>query len=406
MATEAPLPTRSPGTRSPGTGSPGTGSPGTNLQKHPVLRWAAYALLLAVLIGFPFFADRYWTDVAVFFGIYVILGLSLNLIVGEVGLFNMGHAAFFAIGAYTTAILSINYNVPIVWLFPVSALAAGLFAYAVTRPIIHLRGDYLLIVTIGVNEIVRIALINNPGRLTGGPNGLLLFERLTIFGWTVRTPQDFYWLTWGFVLVLVVALVRLQNSRIGRAWNYVREDEVAASAMGVDVRWAKSLAFTLGAALAGAAGTLYAAKMRIISPESFSFWESVILFSIVVLGGMGSIPGVVVAAGALMVLPELLRDFVDYRMLFFGAAMVLMMIFRPQGLWPTRRWARELAEARTPGAALGNAPGNASEAAPGNAPEAVPADSPGGADEVPDPAPPSGAPGHDDGTEEAKGGGG
>lgn len=333
MATETSLPVK---------------GPAPQRRENPALRWGAYALLLAVLIGFPFFADRYWTDVAVFFGIYVILGLSLNLIVGEVGLFNMGHAAFFAIGAYTTAILSINYGIPIVWLFPISASAAGLFAYAVTRPIIHLRGDYLLIVTIGVNEIIRIALINNPGRLTGGPNGLLLFERLTIFGWTVRTPQDFYWLTWGFVLLLVVALVRLQNSRIGRAWNYVREDEVAASAMGIDVRWAKGLAFTLGAALAGAAGTLYAAKMRIISPESFTFWESVILFSIVVLGGMGSIPGVIVAAGALMVLPELLRDFVDYRMLFFGAAMVLMMIFRPQGLWPSRRWARELAEAREP----------------------------------------------------------
>lgn len=322
------------------------------------VRIGAYAALLAVLIAFPLFADRYWTDVAVFFGIYVILGLSLNLIVGEVGLFNMGHAAFFAIGAYTTAILSGEYGIPVVWLFPAGAAAAGLFAYVVTRPIIHLRGDYLLIVTIGVNEIVRIALINNPGRLTGGPNGLLLFERLTVGGWTVSTPQDFYFITWGFVLLLVIGLVRLQNSRIGRAWNYVREDEIAASAMGVDVRWAKSLAFTLGAALAGAAGTLYAAKMRIISPESFTFWESVILFSIVVLGGMGSIPGVIVAAGALMVLPELLRDFVDYRMLFFGAAMVLMMIFRPQGLWPSRRWTRELADADadtapTPGVSAG-----------------------------------------------------
>lgn len=309
-------------------------------------RWAAYGALATVMIAFPSFADRYWTDVAVFFGIYVILGLSLNVIVGEVGLFNMGHAAFFAVGAYTTAILSIQYGIPIIWLMPVSALAAGLFAYVITRPIIHLRGDYLLIVTIGLNEIIRIALINNPGRLTGGPNGLLLLERLTIAGWTVRTPADFYFVTWGFVALIVFGLVRLQNSRVGRAWNYVREDEVAASAMGIDVRWAKSLAFTLGASLAGATGTLYAAKMRIISPESFTFWESVILFSIVVLGGMGSIPGVIVAAGALMVLPELLRDFVDYRMLFFGAAMVLMMIFRPQGLWPSRRWARELADAR------------------------------------------------------------
>ncbi len=299
-------------------------------------------LLLGLLISFPFIADAYWTDVAVFFGIYVILGLSLNLILGEVGLFNMGHAAFFGIGAYLTAILSINFGIPIILLLPVAALGAGLVAWILTGPIIHLRGDYLLIVTIGINEIVRIALINNPFGLTGGPNGLLLLQRIEIFGWTVRTPADFYWLVWAFIVVLIIVLIRLQNSRIGRAWNYVREDEVAAAAMGINVRNAKALAFTLGAALAGAAGTFYAAKMRIISPESFVFSESVILFAIVILGGMGSIPGVIVAAGAIMVLPELLRGFVEYRMLFFGAAMVLMMIFRPQGLWPSKRWARKL----------------------------------------------------------------
>ncbi len=306
------------------------------------LRYLQPLLLLGVLITFPFIADAYWTDVAVFFGIYVILGLSLNLILGEVGLFNMGHAAFFGIGAYLTAILSINFGIPIMLLLPVAALGAGLVAWVLTGPIIHLRGDYLLIVTIGINEIVRIALINNPFGLTGGPNGLLLLQRIEIFGWTVRTPADFYWLVWAFIVVLIIVLIRLQNSRIGRAWNYVREDEVAAAAMGINVRNAKALAFTLGAALAGAAGTFYAAKMRIISPESFIFSESVILFAIVILGGMGSIPGVIVAAGAIMVLPELLRGFVEYRMLFFGAAMVLMMIFRPQGLWPSKRWARKL----------------------------------------------------------------
>lgn len=307
-------------------------------------RWGLALVGGAAALLFPTVAGRYWTDVAVFFGIYVLLGLSLHLIVGEVGLFNMGHAAFFAIGAYTTAIGSAQWGVPLIWLWPASALVAALVAYLVTRPIIHLRGDYLLVVTIGLNEIVRIALVNDPGGLTGGSNGLLVLDRLRIGGWVVSTPADFYWLVWGLVALVVLALVRLQDSRIGRAWNYVREDEVAAAAMGVDVRAVKTLAFVLGAGLAGAAGTLYAAKMRIISPDSFTFWESVILFSIVVLGGMGSIPGVIVAAGALMVLPELLRNFMQYRMLFFGAAMVLMMIFRPQGLWPSRRWARQLAE--------------------------------------------------------------
>jgi len=309
---------------------------------NPLVHYGRYVLLLAALIAFPFIADAYWTDVAVFFGIYVILGLSLNLILGEVGLFNMGHAAFFGIGSYLTAILSMQFGIPIIWLLPLAAIGAGLVGWILTAPIIHLRGDYLLIVTIGINEIVRIALINNPFGLTGGPNGLLLMERIQIFGWTVRTPTDFYWLVWTFIVLLIIVLVRLQNSRIGRAWNFVREDEIAAAAMGINVRNAKLLAFTLGAALAGAAGTFYAAKMRIISPESFTFSESVILFAIVILGGMGSIPGIIVAAGALMILPELLRGFVEYRMLFFGAAMVLMMIFRPQGLWPSRRWARRL----------------------------------------------------------------
>ena len=309
---------------------------------NPILRYGQYVLLLGALVAFPLLADAYWTDVAVFFGIYVILGLSLNLILGEVGLFNMGHAAFFGIGSYLTAILSIQFGIPIIWLLPIAAIGAGLVGRILTAPIIHLRGDYLLIVTIGINEIVRIALINNPFGLTGGPNGLLLLQRIEIFGWTVRTPSDFYWLVWAFIVLVIIVLVRLQNSRIGRAWNYVREDEIAAAAMGINVRNAKLLAFTLGAALAGAAGTFYAAKMRIISPESFTFSESVILFAIVILGGMGSIPGIIVAAGALMILPELLRGFVEYRMLFFGAAMVLMMIFRPQGLWPSRRWARRL----------------------------------------------------------------
>src|SRR5690606_10523970 len=318
--------------------------------QRPIFRWIVYAVLAAVLIGFPQAASRYWTDVAVFFGIYVLLGLSLNLILGEVGLFNMGHAAFFAIGAYTTSTLSTRYGVPLAWLFPASAIAAGLFAYMVSCPIILLRGDYVLIVTIGIGEIVRSALINNPWNLTGGPNGLLVMDRITLLGWSARTPADFYCLTWGVVVLAVIALVRLQRSRIGRAWNCVREDEVAAAAMGIDVRWAKSLAFTLGAGLAGAAGTLYAAKIRIISPDSFTFSESVILFSIVVLGGLGSMPVVIVAAGAIVLLPEIFRVFMEYRMLVFGAAMIVMMIFRPQGLWPSRRWVRELETEAAPGA--------------------------------------------------------
>ncbi|MFY9475070.1 MAG: branched-chain amino acid ABC transporter permease [Bacillota bacterium] len=300
--------------------------------------------VIVLAVVFPLFAGDYWIDVAVFWGIYVLLGLSLNIIVGEVGLFNMGHAAFFAIGAYTTAILSEQLGISLWLLFPLSGLAAGVAGYVLARPILHLRGDYLLIVTIGLNEIVRITLLNNPWGLTGGPNGIIMLDQFRIFGYAIQRPIDFYYLVWALVAITVFVLVRLQRSRIGRCWNYVREDEIAAQAMGIDTRWAKLVAFTLGAGIAGATGTVFAAKLVVISPESFNFMESVILFCIVILGGMGSIPGVILGSAGMMVLPELLRNFAQYRMLFFGLALVLMMIFRPQGLWPSKRWTTILRE--------------------------------------------------------------
>ncbi len=306
-------------------------------------KWGLH-VIIGIGIIFPHVAGNYWIDVAVFWGIYVLLGLSLNIIVGEVGLFNMGHSAFFAIGAYTTAILSERFGVSLWLLLPLSGLAAGVAGYILAKPIIHLRGDYLLIVTIGLNEIIRITLLNNPWGLTGGPNGIIMLDQFRIFGYAIQRPIDFYYLVWAFVAITVFVLIRLQRSRIGRCWNYVREDEIAAQAMGIDTRWAKVVAFTLGAAIAGATGTVFAAKLVVISPESFTFMESVILFCIVILGGMGSIPGVILGSAGMMVLPELLRNFAQYRMLFFGLALVLMMIFRPQGLWPSRRWTTILRE--------------------------------------------------------------
>ncbi len=261
------------------------------------------AILAAVLIVLPFVASDYWIDVCVFWGINALLSLSLNIILGEVGLFNMGHSAFYAIGAYTTAILSQRFGINLWILMVLSGLTAALAGYILTAPIMHLRGDYLLVVTIGLNEMIRITLINNPFGLTGGPNGLLVLDQFRIFGKVIQTPRDFYVLVWACVAVLLFSLFRLQRSRIGRAWNYVREDPVAAESTGVDTRWAKALAFTIG-----------------------------------------SIPGVILASGAMLVLPEVLRDFARYRMLFFGLAMVLMMIFRPQGLWPSTRWTTKMRE--------------------------------------------------------------
>ena len=296
----------------------------------------AMALFAALLVVAPLFLNSYQVDVLNSIGLYALLALSLNLILGEAGLFNMGHAAFYAIGAYTSAIINTRYQIPILWTLPLSGLAAGLFALAVARPVVHLRGDYLLIVTIGVGEIVRIALVNDVFGLTGGANGVFGVSRPKLFGFTIRQPQEFYYLIWSFVALTIFLFLRLKQSRFGRALNYLREDEVAAEGSGVNTDYYKLAAFGLGAAWAGMAGTLFAAKMTIISPESFSFWESVVLFMIVILGGAGSIAGILLAAFLVIGLPELFREFSGARMLVFGLVMMVMMVVRPQGLWPAR----------------------------------------------------------------------
>lgn len=294
--------------------------------------------LVAVLfIVYPWLVGNYLIDAGFFFGIYALLGLSLNIVLGEVGLFDLGHAGFFAIGAYTTAILNTRFGIPVLILLPISALAAGLFAYVVTSPIIHLRGDYLCIVTIGMGEIVRLALINNPFQLTGGPNGVFGIDFPTLGFFTIDSSIKFYYFVWIVVAASIFCLIRLQDSRIGRAWNCIREDEIAAETTGIDVRSYKLLAFVLGAVLAGVAGNIYASKLMGVSPESFTFWESCLMFSIVLIGGMGSIPGVLIGAAAISLFPEVFRPFSMFRMLVFGTAMILMMMFRPGGAWPRKR---------------------------------------------------------------------
>lgn len=305
-----------------------------------------YLTAAALLAAAPLFLDAYFLDVLNNVGLYVLLALSLNVILGDAGLFNMGQAAFYAVGAYTGAILSTRFQVPILWALPVAGLVAAGFAALVARPVVHLRGDYLLIVTIGVGEIVRILLVNDPWGLTGGANGIFGIARPTVFGWRIRRPQEFLYLIWGFVALTVFLFHRLEQSRFGRALAYLREDAVAAEGSGVNTARYRLLAFALGAGWAGMAGTLYAAKMTIISPESFSFWESVLVFLMVILGGSGSIPGVVVGAALVVALPELFRGFASARMLVFGLLMMVMMVVRPQGLLPVR--ARRFRAARVP----------------------------------------------------------
>jgi len=308
-----------------------------------------YGVIFAVLAVAPYFLNPYWVDVLNNVGLYAILGLSLNLIVGHAGLFNLGHAASFAVGAYTAAILNTLFAIPVLWLLPVCALTAGLFAGIIARPIIHLRGDYLCIVTIGVGEILRIALTNDLFGITGGPNGIFGISRPTVFGYVIRKPHEFYYLIGTFLMITIFLFHRLENSRFGRAVNYLREDETAAEGSGIDTSHYKLAVFVLGAAWAGMAGDIFAAKMTIIAPESFNFWESVVMFAIVILGGSGSIPGVLLGAVLFVGLPEVFRDFADARMLIFGAAMVVMMIVRNEGILPQRPRKYALPEAQNAG---------------------------------------------------------
>ncbi len=278
-----------------------------------------------------------YLDVLNKIGIAALLALSLNLILGQTGLFHMGHTAFFAVGAYTTAILNTMYQWPVFSTLPLAGMFAALFALAVALPIIHLRGDYLLVVTIGIVEIVRIALMNNVFGITGGPNGIYGIARPVLFGMAFNSPKLQYYLIWGFTGLTLALFHRLEHSRFGRALNYIKQDDLAAAGCGINVARYKLLAFTLGAFWAGMAGTLYAANIRTIEPSSFNFYESVILFAIVILGGSGSNAGVILGAFLLIGLQDLFRGFDSARMLCFGAAMIGMMIFRPQGLLPPRR---------------------------------------------------------------------
>ena len=293
-----------------------------------------YPVLVAVLVAvLPLGMNTYWTEVAVNVGLYALLALSLNVILGQAGIFHMGHAAFYAVGAYVTAILNTHYQIPILLLIPVAGAAAALFALVVARPIIHLRGDYLLIVTIGIVEIVRIALINDVFGLTGGANGIFGIARPEIFGIKIRKAIQFYYLIWIMVGLTVLLFHWLPESRFGRALNCIKEDDTAAEGCGMDVAHLKLMAFVIGAFWAGMAGNLFAAKMTIISPSSFTFWESVVVFAVVILSG-GSQIGVLLGTFLIVALPEMFRDFASARMLVFGLAMMIMMVVRPQGLLP------------------------------------------------------------------------
>jgi len=276
----------------------------------------------------------YHVNVMVSALIFVVLGLGLNITVGLAGLLDLGYIAFFAVGSYTYALLSKNFDLGFWTCLPLGGLMGMLFGIILGFPILRLRGDYLAIVTLGFASITKIVL-ENWDTVFGGAAGIAGIPRPEFFGMALDGRQKSvysYYIVLALVGLTILVTNRLKNSRIGRAWMALREDEIACVAMGVDMARTKLSAYALGAFWAGLVGVVFAAHNNFINPDSFTFMDSAMILAMVVLGGMGSILGVIIAALALKLLPEYLRAFAEYRMLVFGAVMVLMMIFRPQGL--------------------------------------------------------------------------
>lgn len=304
------------------------------LLEDPKLYRPAMALGLALCVIFPLVFSTYQTNILISALIYVVLGLGLNITVGLAGLLDLGYVAFFAVGAYSYPLLYEHFGITFWLALPIGAAIGALFGLLLGFPILRLRGDYLAIVTLGFGSIVKIVL-ENWGDFTHGPSGIANIPRPGFFGMEMDLNQAttyVYYIMIVLVLITILVTNRLKDSRIGRAWIALREDEIACVAMGIDMAKTKLSAYALGAAWAGLVGVIFAAKTTFINPASFTFMESAIILSIVVLGGMGSIFGVILGAFILILLPEYLRAFSEYRMLVFGLTMVLMMIFRPQGI--------------------------------------------------------------------------
>jgi len=291
-------------------------------------------IFILVMAVFPFLVDSAWLSIGITFLVFATVAFSQDIILGRAGVFNMGHAIFFGIGAYTTAILNVQFGLEIIATIPFAIIFPVIIAIFLAGPIIHLRGDYLLVATIGFNIIFEQVLSNDLFGLTGGPNGIFGIDVVRIFGYELWTDTSIYYIAFGLLIITLLIIRNLDNSRYGRALYYINKDEIAAKSMGINVPYYKLFAFALGAAIAGAAGSIFAIQYSAVSPESFSFMQSVMFFAIVLVGGSASLPGVIIGTFVMFVLPELFTEFKESRYLIFGAAMVLTMVLRPNGVWP------------------------------------------------------------------------
>ncbi len=302
--------------------------------EEPKYRNSTAAILLFLAVIFPFVFSTYQTNVMTTALMYVVLGLGLNIVVGLAGLLDLGFVAFYAVGAYAYALLHLHYELGFWLVLPIGGLLAAIFGIILGFPVLRLRGDYLAIVTLGFGEIIRL-ILENWGEFSEGPSGISNIARPGLFGIELSLNSAIVYIYYLMVIAVIFTIFvvnRLQDSRLGRAWIALREDEIACQAMGIDKRKTKLVAFSLGAFWAGIMGVVFAAKTTFINPASFTFLESAIILCIVVLGGMGSIAGVIIGALILILMPEYLRALSEYRMLAFGAVLVMMMVFRPQGM--------------------------------------------------------------------------
>ena len=319
---------------------------------------ALSAIIFSVIFPFLPFTDRYLMDIAIMMLTYIMLGWGLNIVIGLAGLLDLGYVAFYAVGAYSYALFAIHFGWSFWICLPIAGIFAAMFGVLLGFPVLRLRGDYLAIVTLAFGEMIRILLLNWY-QLTKGPDGLTGIPRPSFFGLPFKSFPDegeqtfhtFFGLEYSpmqriiflYYLILVLALItnlftiKIRRLPIGRAWEALREDEIACKSLGVNPRNTKLTAFAIGAMFGGFAGSFFATRQAFISPESFTFIESAIIVAIVVLGGMGSQTGVVLATVFLIGLIEVFRDFESYRMIAFGGAMVLIMIFRPRGILATRK---------------------------------------------------------------------
>jgi len=313
-----------------------------------ISKWSQAALLLAVLIIFPMLAGSYIGQVMMLVGLYILMGMGLNLEVGLAGLLDLGFVAFFAVGAYTTALLTADSPHALMALsfweaMPIAVLLSICVGVLFGVPVLGVRGDYLAVATMGLGEIVRVIVASDfAAPLLGGAQGVLQIPKPHFFGTTLGDPVSLFYLTLAASAVAAYIAWRLENSRLGRAWMALRDDEDVAQALGVNLIKSKLLAYGLGAAFAGLAGSIFAVMLSSVYPSSFQLLISVNVLALIIVGGMGSLPGVVVGSAALIGLPELLREFGEYRYLFYGAVLVIMMRLKPEGLWPSEIRRREL----------------------------------------------------------------